>query len=55
MFWYKDFLIITLIILLIVHILGKSKHLIENIFTQFRVAQSIGEISRNVWINWILL
>jgi len=28
MFWYKDFWIITLIILLIVYMLGKSKHLI---------------------------
>ena len=29
MFWWKDFWIITLVILLIVYILGKSKHLIE--------------------------
>ena len=28
MFWYKDFSIITLTILLVVYILGKSKHLI---------------------------
>ena len=28
MFWYEDFGIITLIILLVVYILGKSKHLI---------------------------
>ena len=29
MFWHKEFWIITLIILLIVYILGKSKHLIQ--------------------------
>ena len=29
MFRYEDFLIITLIILLIVYILGKTKHIIE--------------------------
>jgi len=29
MFWYKDFRIITLIILLVAYIWGKSKHFIE--------------------------
>jgi len=35
MFWYEEFWIITLIILLIVYILEKSKHLILFFDTQF--------------------
>ena len=51
MFLYKDLWIIALIILLIVYILGKSKHLIYeggNIFNSFEISDNVYPIG-----NWI--
>ena len=49
MFWYKVFWIISLIVLLIIYILGKSKHLIGKIYFQLglRILISINIYKEN--------
>ena len=46
MFWHEDFWIITLIILLVVYILGKSKHLINIWIWKHLQVTAVSDVTR---------